>query len=398
MIYRQVCFDAELCAAGDRQYLKTHVAPVSATLGSTIGNPILQNRAFLQQYPTLGSHKVTLNIKSNLGVTVAKELTIQLSNNVSNGRITSGLNLITIPETSFNNADPEIYVASTMDNSVLFYLHYEGTGTCFIDTDISVDSNHDGKTDNDVDILCNALTLQEYTPQFDNIIGRMYFEHAGKVVYKNFSVTFEAYEDNLMDEETQALYKDISTLYNGIEDSSNGNADLRVLLDTLRRNLLDKNQTSANLVMIQTHLKESMVTLDQNQKDLLDSIIARLSTSETIAVMGGTEYDQAKNEILAGVPAALRSEVARLFSEFEADATSLDDLQKRERLTEILNFIATNAEANGISRADLDNFFLIQFCKILDYYNLTSEACSAFNGDTTVTPAVSVTTEDTERS
>lgn len=199
-------------------------------------------------------------------------------------------------------------------------------------------------------------------------------------MFKNFSVNFESFEENILDENMQIIYNNISTLYNGIEDTNNANADLRVLLDTLRKNLLDSHQTSANLVMLQTHLNgNATILLDEHQKSLLDSIIASLSTAETIAVMGGNEYEQAKNEILAGLPAHLKTEVLALFTAFDAESDTLDDEQKKQKLTDILNYIAQHAETNGISRTDLDNFFLAQFCKILQYYNLQSQQCALLN-------------------
>ncbi|GHW02403.1 hypothetical protein AGMMS50249_1890 [candidate division SR1 bacterium] len=390
LIFRQICFDKKLCEAGDRQYLKTHVASTAMSILPDENNPITSNKVFLQKYAGYGDHTVTINLKSNLGVTVEKEYEVKTNSNDTNGKITSGVHLLTIPETSFNNADPEIYVSKQMNNSVLFYLVYEGIGTCFVDTDISVDSDHDGKSDNDVDIPCNTLNLWTYNPQFDSIIGRIYFPQNDSLVFKNFSVSFEEYANDLMDENTEELYRDITRLYNGILDSSIGNADFRKLLDNLRKNLLDKAQTSANIVAIQTHLQESLISLDNEQIMLLDSIIARLSTAETIAVMGGTEYDQAKNEILAGVPSNMREQVSIMFSDFESTTDILDETGKKEKLTAILNFISQNAGENGISKVDLDNFFLVQFCKILNYYNIVSDTC----GVQSLTPSIDITLPD----
>ena len=267
---------------------------------------------------------------------------VTTSNNTDNGRITPGVHLITIPETSFTNTTPEIYISKSMNNAVLFYLYNEGTGTCFIDTDISKDSNQDGKTDNDQDIPCNTLQLRTYDPQFESIIGRVYFESEGKLFFKNFSVSFEGY-DLVLDQDNLLIYQDITTLINGIEDRSIGNTDLKTLLDVLRKNLLDKHQTSATLVALQTHIAESSIFIDAGQKELLDSIILRLSNSDTIAAMGGNAYEQARNEILALLPHNLRVEVEPMFVAFELQAERLDNEAKREKLTAILNYISQNA-------------------------------------------------------
>ena len=293
IIYRQICFNKQECEAGSNQYKKTHIVTNLETLREGQKNPINQNKVFLQRYPNYGSYDVTINLKSNVGIVVTGEYHLDLTQQGlkvngkaenNNSRIASGVYLLSIPETSLSNGNPEIYVAKTMENSVLYYLHYEGEGRCYIDIDTSIDSNRDGKIDNDQDIPCNVLSLREYDPQFESIMGRVYFDYQGKLVFKNFSVTFEGY-DVVMDQINLLLYQDITTLMNGIADTSAGNADLKVLLDSLRKNLLDKNQTSATVIAIQTHLNEANIYIDQTQKDLLDSVLFRLSNVDTISAL-----------------------------------------------------------------------------------------------------------------
>jgi hypothetical protein len=219
VINRQICFDVNECDAGNRQWKRIDIAP--NTDGYTIAEstPITQNRVFLQKYPAFGTYDVTIALKSTQGIEVSNVYKVTTANTPNNGRVTSGINLITIPEASMNNASPEIYVSKTMDNSVLFYLNYEYDGRCYIDTDVSVDSDKDGKPDNDQDIPCNTLHLWKYNPQFESIIGRMYFDYNGRLVFKNFSVSFEGF-DVVMDQNNLLIYQDITTLINGIEEKT----------------------------------------------------------------------------------------------------------------------------------------------------------------------------------
>ena len=374
LIYRQLCFDTKECAAGNPQYRRTHLVPASTTVREGDATPITQNSVFLQKYPTLGTYDVSIELRSNQGIEVKNTYQVTTTNNINNGRVAPGVHMITIPETSFINTTPEIYVSKSMRNSVLFYLYYEGTGTCFIDTDISKDSNQDGKTDNDQDIPCNTLQLRNYNPQFESVIGRVYFEDEGRLFFKNFSVSFEGY-DLVLDQDNLLIYQDITTLINGIEDRSIGNTDLKTLLDVLRKNLLDKHQTSATLVALQTHIVESSIAIDAGQKELLDSIIARLSNSDTIAAMGGNAYEQARNEILALLPHNLRNEVEPMFVAFELQAERLDTEAKRQKLTDILNYISQNAGAYQMDQNDVNGFIVPEFCNILAYYDIQSSAC-----------------------
>jgi hypothetical protein len=385
IIYRQICFNKQECEAGSSQYKKTHLVTNLETLKEGQKNPINQNKVFLQRYPEYGNYDITLNLKSNVGIIVTGEYHLELTQQGlkvngraenNNSRIASGVYLVTIPETSLNNSNPEIYVAKTMENSVLYYVHYEGEGKCYIDVDTSVDSNKDGKKDNDQDIPCNTLTLRQYNPQFESIMGRIYFDYQGKFVFKNFSVNFEGY-DVVMDQTNLLLYQDITTLMNGIVDNNVGNADLKLLLDDLRKNLLDKNQTSATVIAIQTHLTEAAIYIDQTQKDLLDSILIRLSNIDTISALGANEYDKAKMEILTMLPTNLKTEVESMFSQFELKAGNLDDEEKKTEINNILNHIRKNAEQYEISREDVDGFFLVKICEILNYYSIASNLCDA---------------------
>jgi hypothetical protein len=379
IIQRQLCFDVKECELGNyKQYRRIDIAPHTSSLTVAEQTPITQNRVFLQKYPSLGKYDVSMYLKSSQGIEVSNKYQLNLTNNLTNGRITSGIHLITIPETAMNNTTPEIYVSKTMNNSILFYLHYEREGKCYLDTDISNDSDKDGKADNDEDIPCNTLQMRTYTPQFESIIGRVYFEHNGKLVFKNFHVIFEGFEV-VMDQNNLLIYQDITTLINGIEDKSVGNTDLKTLLDILRKNLLDKNQTSANIVSLQNHIRDASIYLDEGQKNLLESIISRLANADTVSAMGGTAYDTAKAEIQTLLPHNLRVEIAPKFAQFELSIEHLDDDARYQKLSEIFSYIKANAEAYQMDVNDVDGIILKEFCTIIEYHKLSnySKSCSS---------------------
>ena len=117
------------------------------------------------------------------------------------------------------------------------------------------------------------------------------------------------------------------------------NAILRIYLDQLRKNLLDKNATSATVVEIQDLLKSNMVQLDANQDFLLSSVLERLSNADTISALWGNDYEKAKMEILSILPEELADSVNLKFTAFESTADRIDNDQKKEQLNEILNYI-----------------------------------------------------------
>jgi hypothetical protein len=58
------------------------------------------------------------------------------------------VNMITIPETTFTNANPEIFLSKAMKNTLIMYINNENWETCYVDTDVAMDSDRDWKTYN----------------------------------------------------------------------------------------------------------------------------------------------------------------------------------------------------------------------------------------------------------
>jgi hypothetical protein len=124
----------------------------------------------------------------------------------------------------------------------------------------------------------------------------------------------------------------------------------------------------------------------------LDSIITRLSNAETVSAMGGNTYEQAREEILTALPDNFKTEVARMFAQFEISADNLDTDGKKQQLTAILNYISQNADAYEVPRSDIDGFFLPQICRILSYYDINSDKCGTeISVSTTNVPLETVT-------
>jgi hypothetical protein len=49
--------------------------------------------------------------------------------------------MITIPETTFNNTNPEIFLSKDMKNSLIMYVNNNSQEECYVDTDIARDSD-----------------------------------------------------------------------------------------------------------------------------------------------------------------------------------------------------------------------------------------------------------------
>lgn len=274
------------------------------------------------------------------------------------------------------------------------YINYENEWMCYVDIDISTDSSGDWESDNDMDIACNKMANIVYQPNYESAIWRIYFTEDGQLMFKNFYVTFEWYILELNEEQLE-IYNDISILINWIEDISMDNVDLKKYLDTLRKNLNSTNMSSSLVATIQTQLNEWWVSISPNQKEILDSVIARLSNWDTIVAVWMNEYEKNRLEILAILPTSLKSEIEWLFSAFELNIGSYDPEQKASVLQNIQNTIITKWQSMWWLD-DKDIAFVIQpsFCNILWYYDILrySSSCST---DTVTEARASVVNDDT---
>ena len=372
---REICFEKEECERGNKKFRKIHFSSEESW-----EDGILNNQIFQHTYAQPGKHTVVVKEKGKNGQEVQIEYVIETTNKVNNGKITKGLNFLTVPEANFSKDKKiSIFASKNTHNKVGFFVEYDGTwDSCFIDTDINDDSDGDMKKDNDRDINCNEEVIRDYAKNgapIGQTIGKLYFENNGKTVFKTFTVEFEDSELLLTDSQ-KAIYDDISTLINGIDENTITNYTFKYLLESLRKNLTDVNQTTANVVELQNFLNENPIYLDEKQNNLLQSIFTRLKNADTVSALGGNAYEKSKAEILALLPDGLSASVNLKFNSFESIADTLDGDAKKNELTTILNYISEHAGEYEMPQTDVQDFILPEFCNILDFYDITSSACS----------------------
>jgi len=378
-IERQLCFDKEQCNLWNNKYKRTHiVSEWLDKLNWQTETDITKNIWFIQRYPEYGNHNISLYLKSIYWIEVSTWFIVKTSENLTNWRIAQGVNLITIPETTFNNNNPEIFLSSVMNNTLLLYLSHENGSKCFIDQDIAVDSDWDWRPDNDNDIWCNNLAKITYEPSYESIIWRIYFTTSdGKQVYKNFYVSFEWYVLEL-DETQLSIYHDITTLINGLDENGrNDNVTLKSYLDVLRKNIQNKNMVSSTVIAIYELMENGVLEMDAAQNDLLHSVLDRLSNDDIISSIGTQNaYEVNKAEILAILPSNLKTIIQWKFADFEENESAYDSDAKFEKLESIFNDIM---KANENDVEDVKNVILPSFCNILEYYSIAwkSQSCNA---------------------
>lgn len=374
---RDICFEKSECEAWElwnKKFKKTQIAEIDPdNLTWWTESPITINDSFVRKYDEYWPHEVYIHLKSKYGIEVKKDYNINTSQNKDNARIAPWINMITIPATTFNNANPEIFLSKAMNNELVMYINNETWEECYVDIDIATDSDWDRETDNDKDILCNKMRKISYEPGYQ-AIWRLYFVNNWELTFKNFYVTFE-WSILELDDENRALFNDISTLINWIEDLSIENTDLKKTLDQLRKNLGNRSEVTSLILSIKDQVEVWWIKIDLKQKDLLDSIVARLENEDTVISVKMNEYEKNKQEILALLATnkgnMIKSTVEEMFIEFEKNAYSYKIDEKKEEIMKIWDKIITDGKENNW--LDNENDFTLYFCNILTYYNVSQD-------------------------
>jgi hypothetical protein len=149
-------------------------------------------------------------------------------------------------------------------------------------------------------------------------------------------------------------------------------------LDILRKNLNNITVVSPMVLLIRDQLENGWITMDANQKDLLDSVLDRLSNPDTIVSVWVNEYEKNKQEILAMLPTSLKSEIAWLFDDFEEGSYDLE--WRANVLQDIWDKIEKEWKKNWwIDDEDIANVIHPAFCNIFEYYDISrfSNKCSS---------------------
>ena len=372
LIQRRVCFERNECDNWNKKFMKSNnYIMKSDWVFDKKDNPIFKNDMFIQRYPNYWNHEVSIELKDKYWMSAQTWFIVKTSESTANnGRIAPGVNILTIPETTFNNNNPEIFLPKIMNDTLLMYVNYEWEWSCYVDIDISSDSDKDWHTDNDVDAACNTVAKLKYTPNYESVIWKVIFTDNGKQVSQNFYVTFEWFILELSDEYRE-IYNNITTLINWIDDRIWENANLKSSLDVLRKNLNNRILVSSTVMTIRSIQAEWGISLDTKQKDLLSDILSSLDNEDTIDTVWLNAYEKNREEILAILPYSSKSVIRDMFKNFEDKIETLDKETKAAELKNIRNRIGEIWQNGEIDNTDMS---LIDqaFCNVFEYYDITS--------------------------
>ena len=337
-------------------------------------NWLIENQTYFKKdYPEAGKYVVRYNIQSVNGETSAENDIIPIGENIQN---TGSVGIVTLPSPT---KDWKVVIWNALENKVLFYVSYNGTGDCYIDTDISKDSKNGWNADQNNDIACNTVTLFEYKDQImGSTIARVYFGQWDQLISKDIPIEFIDFNVEIATEK-----KEIYTLINKtIEEMPNEQPEIKSLLLLLRNAIIAGDETSSLILQINDIYENKKEEFSPTTKENLDKILQKLSDKTTISALGWTTYETSKQSIFAAMPTNRRAEIEDLFSEIENAAG--DNAKIKTNLTKIPDIWNEEVKKWTLTEADRDNITK-EVCKIVNYYNISWTSCKSTTWETTWT-------------
>jgi hypothetical protein len=147
---------------------------------------------------------------------------------------------------------------------------------------------------------------------------------------------------------------------------------LKKSLDKLRKNLNNRWEVTSLVMLINEQLTE-WVQMTASQKELLDSVLFRLSNEDTVIAVWMNEYEKNKREILALLSEkwSLKKTVEKKFEEFEEWLGDYGLEDRKNKLEEIWDLILQENKKDKWSA--IDEWILnTYFCNIYEHYDISN--------------------------
>lgn len=274
--------------------------------------------------------------------------------------------LLTLPKAIESNSGYILTVAWMYKNSFILFYRSKNKD-CYIDKNISIDTDKDGNTSNDKDLSCN----QVYKLTYDSTPEVVLLIHDGNQTKKLF-VKF-ANVDFKIPSKFKTQYKQLQQLIYKYAGSSNQKIQFLVkLLSDLLNNLDDAIDRDSIILQLSDFINQNKDLISQEDENTIKSIISSLSDIATNPALNkdATVYQSVKQDLLI----LLSNDADKLNNLFaQLEQTTLKT-KRKEILQKILN-IGVSEEKNWTIDAGTLQMVKSDVCSLLKYYDIPSEAC-----------------------
>jgi PKD repeat protein len=316
------------------------------------------------------------------------------------------LGILSIPQSSKSeNGDYRILLGNNNKNTLHLYVVQQGTWSCFIDVDITVDSDRDGDPTTDPDRACNQLITKEFFPTTKEQYASLQYDQDW--ITKKAQIILEFLDTTDVVPES---YAEIIALIDMLIRDSNDRADinenmqagyLRDLLVNLKASINQKEAVDSIILQVNDLLLEYNGLRTTEQKDQWIQIYQILSNPDINASLGLWVYELSKQNIIAWFDDLAKEIVIEHFREFEANAGN--QTMMKAALDKVWQAAVDELQAGNLDSVDM-NYIKKSLCDIALFYELPARTCDedgwtgAANVETIAPVVVEWTTEWTSAS
>lgn len=324
------------------------------------------NASFLFAYDAYGSHEYVLEVSDSYG----NEQSLKGDVVLKKERTTGEPSLLAIPW--IDKGDEKIHVGKNMWNSLLLYVLYDD-GTCFMDMDITEDTDKNGDPTDDQDVQCNAVRDIAFTPTKKEQTSRIYYAWNKAMKTKNIVIDFMDYEE-ITNEAYKDVYPKIDALINEISEQGDDTVSYyKSLLVNLKASLGEIANMNSTLIQLRSLLDSTSGFLTADQRAETLELISELSDSDVQQVLWWFDYETVKTNTLVRFDEVTKEQVMQTFKQFEASEWK-DPGTRKQILDEVIKLAAKAKDEGTIDITDY-NYIQKNLCDIVKYYSFSSKTC-----------------------
>lgn len=296
---------------------------------------------FIYPYSSWGNYNIRLDIVDKYW---NKQTKIQKVN-ISSTKNSTSSNLVSLP--GYKKSSKWINTIdlwNSMNNEVIFY---PSGKECYVDTDLSNDSDKNWNPKDDQDIKCNVPWKVKYSPSRDEMLFWFYDWKS----LQEMKINFLDFQETISSE-NRANYTTIRNLISEIQQCWSSSEQIEWLLsilNNLKDNIEDKAQTSSNILALKDFLeKNPNIDLPKEITDRLELLASGL-TDWSVAVIDETsEIWKIKAEIVADMPQEYKSDISKSFEDY------INANWDREKMKSALNSIVEKIQSAHESKKITD--------------------------------------------
>lgn len=335
-------------------------------------------------YEQYGTYNILYTISDNYGNKITQTINAKLEAIENKNPIY----LMSIPKATINTEGRYVIpLANNQDNSILFNVIYNGSGDCYIDTDITHDSNFDGKVDNDKDVLCNTSKLVKYDSYSDIINARVIYEWVDKKLVGNGIIVQFTEQKIQMSQEQKIQYNKIQNIIQTLPNSNEDQNYIRSLLIKMADNVRTNSSQTEAIINMRVFLENSKAGLSEDQITSINNVIKEFETADSIALNGWNIVDQVRQFLIDFAPSsAMKAQIKEYFDIVAnlpepAAQPEVVKAQMQAVLQVFLDNSVSSLESQNqwneekVIKDDIETQVVPRICDVLSFYSIGSNLC-----------------------